>query len=191
VAVGFTALANVLLLATLVFREWLPSRMLLVGYGVLAVVWLVTRWQSRSERRAQSIVLTDEDELLAEARDEPPAERDLLFREAQSHYLANDWVATEQALLKLLKHDARDVESRLMLATLWRHQGRGAEALRQLDRLERLEAASEWQHEIAAERAVIEQAKENEVRVVPLERTEPPEECDEECDEAMNRRRAA
>jgi len=78
-----------------------------------------------------------------------------LFREAQQRYLENDWVATEQLLLKLLKQDARDIESRLMLATLWRHQGRGEEALRQLNRLERLEAASIWKHEIEAERDAI------------------------------------
>ncbi len=84
-----------------------------------------------------------------------------MFREAQGHYLSNDWVATEQVLLKLLKQDARDAESRLMLATLWRHQGRSAEALRQLDRLERLEAAENWQHEIAAERLAIEIANDN------------------------------
>ena len=39
-----------------------------------------------------------------------------------------------------------------MLATLWRHQQRPEEALRQLDRLERLEAADNWRNEIAAER---------------------------------------
>ena len=48
-----------------------------------------------------------------------------------------------------------------MLATLWRHQQRSAEALRQLDRLERLEAAAKWQHEITAERAAITGTDEN------------------------------
>ena len=82
-------------------------------------------------------------------------QRDQLFHEAQRLYLKNDWVRTEQFLLKLLKQDARDVESRLMLATLWKHQGRKAEALRQLDRLERLEAASHWQLEIDALRQIL------------------------------------
>ncbi len=195
VAVGFTALANVLLLATLVFSEWLALETRLIGYAVLAVVWLLARWQSRAQRLAfrleatDATDATDEEEWTdEEATERPPAERDLMFREAQGHYLSNDWVATEQVLLKLLKQDARDVESRLMLATLWRHQGRGAEALRQLDRLERLEAAENWQHEIAAERMAIENAN-NETNEeqepeeansedpkrnnAPLERTEP------------------
>jgi len=169
VAVGFTALLNVLLLATLVFSEWLTLEARLIGGGALVVVWLLARWQSRAERQANSLAAaqeattteaTDEDTTERPFVDAWAAERDLLFREAQGHYLRDDWVATEQVLLKLLKQDARDVESRLMLATLWHHQGRDAEALRQLDRLDRLEAAEDWQHEIAAERMAIEIANE-------------------------------
>ena len=61
---------------------------------------------------------TEDEATDEEVTERPPAERDLMFREAQGHYLSNDWVATEQLLLKLLKQDARDVEGRLMLATL-------------------------------------------------------------------------
>ena len=41
---------------------------------------------------------------------------------------------------------------RLMLATLWRHEGRTDAASRELDRLERLETAAPWRYEIACER---------------------------------------
>ena len=175
VAVGFTALANVLLLATLVFHEWLPQQTRLIGFAALAVVWLLSRWQTRAERRVCQLteVETEFDEE-GETVERPPAERDQMFREAQGHYLRNDWVATEQTLLKLLKQDARDIESRLMLATLWRHQGRTAEATRQLDRLARLEAATSWQHEIVAERAAIEAAQEEDVSAVSPKRTDTP-----------------
>src|SRR5690606_3756204 len=78
--------------------------------------------------------------------------REQLYREAQQVYLQGDWVAAEQVLLKLLKLDKRDAEARLMLATLWRHQGRHREAIRQLDMLSRLETADRWHHEIAVER---------------------------------------
>ena len=159
VAVGFTALANVLLLSTLVFREWLTLQARLIVFAALTIVWLLARWQSRAQRNANLAVEDDLEQ--PEGSTEPlPAERDVLFREAQGHYLRNDWVATEQLLLRLLKQDARDVECRLMLATLWRHQGRLAEATRQLDRLSRLEAAERWQHEIAAERVAINEAAE-------------------------------
>ncbi|NOZ39821.1 MAG: hypothetical protein GXP24_06295 [Planctomycetes bacterium] len=215
-------MANVLLLATLVFSEWLALETRLIGSAVLAVVWLLARWQSRTERLAfrldateatgatDATDATDEQELSdEEASERPPAERDLLFREAQGYYLSNDWVAAEQVLLKMLKQDARDVESRLMLATLWRHQGRGAEAVRQLDRIERLEAASRWQHEIAAERMAIDDAnnetahqetkeqepeedqrpQEDQRSDAPLERTEP--ETSPETTKDTEHRRAA
>ena len=57
-------------------------------------------------------------------RPTPDERSDQWFREAQAAYLAGDWVSAEQTLLKLLRHDARDAEARLMLATLWRHEGR-------------------------------------------------------------------
>ena len=155
-AVGFTALVNVLLLATFVYRQWIPDDAISIGYGASVTVWLIAWWQSRWERRAN----------LADAAGEPipesPAsvkkrkEQDKLFREAQQRYLESDWLGAEQLLLRLLKADARDVEGRLMLVTLWRHQGRTQEALRQLDKLERLEAAQHWQQEIAAERKRLE-----------------------------------
>jgi len=145
----------VLLLATLVFTKWLPSNVRLTGLGLLAVVWLLAWWQSRGERVRGPVDATEEPSAEGPSSDPLAEQRDELFREAQRRYLENDWVATEQLLLQLLKQDTRDVESRLMLATLWRHQGRGEEALRQLDRLERLEAASIWKHEIEAEREAI------------------------------------
>ncbi len=39
-----------------------------------------------------------------------------------------------------------------MLATLFRHTGRTAEALQELDRLERIDEAARWALEIAMER---------------------------------------
>ncbi len=172
-AVGFTALANTLLLATLVYRDWMAANVQLTGYGLLVVIWLLAWWESRADRRQD---LADS---LADGHSETPPvdkqeeKRDEWFREAQQCYLRGDWVAAEQKLLKLLKQDARDVESRLMLATLWRHQGRGEEALRQLARLERLEAASEWQYEIGAEReALTNQKQTRKNRDAPPERVE-------------------
>lgn len=158
VAVGFTALANVLLLASLVFTEWLTFEARLTCAGALLVTWLMAWWQSRHERRKSRTNVSDDPSLEVSEAPQVESEREQLFREAQQCYLRNDWVATEKLLLRLLKQDSRDVESRLMLATLWRHQGRGEEALRQLDRLERLEAAEKWQYEIHTEREAINHA---------------------------------
>lgn len=157
IAVGFTALVNVLMLATLVFRDWIPLEQLLGGYGAVAVGWLAGWWQYR--RRSLDGVAESEQPATAVLRDATAAEvgqtsepREQLYREAQQEYLRGDWVAAEQVLLKLLKLEKRDAEARLMLATLWRHQGRHREAMRQLDTLSRLETADRWHHEIAVER---------------------------------------
>ncbi|NOY40612.1 MAG: hypothetical protein GXP26_02075 [Planctomycetes bacterium] len=154
-AVGFTALANTLLLATLVYRDWMAANVQLTGYGLLVVIWLLAWWESRADRRQDLADSSSDGQSETPPVDKQEEKRDEWFREAQQCYLRGDWVAAEQKLLALLKQDTRDVESRLMLATLWRHQGRGEEALRQLDRLERLEAASEWQYEISAEREAL------------------------------------
>ncbi len=157
VAVGFTALANTMLLASFVYRQWITGDALWIGYWALAVTWLLALWQSLAVRRESIAEASADESSEVAASEEKRSQLDQMFREAQQRYLESDWVAAEQLLLKLLKHDARDVESRLMLATLWRHQGRHDEALRQLDRLERLEAADKWRHEIAAEREQIKQ----------------------------------
>jgi hypothetical protein len=141
-----------MLLASFVWREWIGGDALKIGYVALGVVWLLARWQSRAQRRDARTERTVSGALDRAETESRRSQLDQTFREAQQRYLENDWIAAEQLLLKLLKQDARDVEARLMLSTLWRHQGRREEALRQLDRLERLEAADKWRDEIAAER---------------------------------------
>lgn len=167
-AVGFTALANVLLAATLVWDEWLPSRARWVGLAALGGIWIVAWLDARADWRR----------MLAEWQDgapgdaAPDARSDQWFRDAQTAYLAGDWVAAEQTLLKLLRRDSRDAEARLMLATLWRHEGRTAAAIEQLDELDRLESAAPWAFEIAGERERIRSAS---VQTMSQEPTAAPE----------------
>jgi len=127
-AVGFTVLLNTLL-ATLVFREWMVDQVRWAACGALLVIWLLAWWENRTDGKAED---------------------DGLFREAQQSYLAADWVTTEKLLLELLRKNSRDVEGRLMLATLWQHQGRKEEALGQLEKIQQLETAEKWQYEINA-----------------------------------------
>ncbi len=133
-AVGFTVLLNTLL-ATLVFHEWMASQVRWAVCGALLVIWLLAWWENRADGKAED---------------------DSQFQAAQRSYLAADWVTTERLLLELLRRDSRDVEGRLMLATLWQHQGRKEEALGQLEKLQQLETAEPWQYEITALRKKIE-----------------------------------
>jgi hypothetical protein len=198
VAVGFTALLNVWLLATVVFVEWFTLQERIAGFAILTTVWLVAWRISVSQHRAVEAAAS---ELLSAEQTETdhPAVApsrgvsEQLYQAALHSYLQGDWVATERNLLGVLKENPRDVEARLMLATLWRRQGRGAEALRQLDRLERLEASEKWTNEIACERteiARISNSSTEEMQVIPLEQ-EPTAEQESNNDDTDQRRLAA
>ena len=165
-AVGFTVLLNVLLVAKLVWTEWMSPGARQVGFGVLVVIWSLAWLESRADwRRYLAEWGAGERANLGTAatgssgveggedpeEDEFEERSDKLFHDAQRQYLAGDWVRCEQQLRQLLKMDKRDVEAQLMLATLWRHLGRTEEAVRQLRRLERMEAAVPWNYEIAHE----------------------------------------
>lgn len=153
-AVGFTALLNTLLATSLVWNQWLPLRVRWMGGAALAAVWILAWLEARADWRRLLV------EWSAEGAGEDPSERsDRLYREAQRDYLAGDWIAAEQTLLKLLKQDARDVEARLALATLWRRQRRFEEATASLEELARLEPADAWRQERARERELLQTAQ--------------------------------
>ncbi len=79
------------------------------------------------------------------------AARDDLFRQALGEYLKGAWFEAESILGRLVAKDPRDVDARLMLATLLRHTDRPADAQRQLEELDRLEKAEKWRAEIDRE----------------------------------------
>lgn len=140
-AVGSALLLNALLLATFVWVELLSPGWLRAAWLAIGTLWIgaagVSAWMGRGGiRRAET----------AEA----------MFREALHEYLKGSWFESERILRRLLARHPRDVEARLMLATLLRHAARAAEAAEELARLERLEDAGRWAVEIAAERAWLE-----------------------------------
>lgn len=86
---------------------------------------------------------------------------DTIFREALAYYLKGDWCQAERLLNKALARHCRDVDCRLMLATLYRHTGRLQESAQQLSRLEQQEGAAKWGWEIWRERQLLEKAKQD------------------------------
>jgi hypothetical protein len=81
------------------------------------------------------------------------------FAEALDYYLKGDYYQTEHLLEGLLRRNLRDLDARLMLATLLRHTGRYDEARQQLDTLARFEGADKWQWEMQQERELLAAAK--------------------------------
>lgn len=140
------ALLNLALSATLVWSELLPEGLRSALWLVVAMVWGGAG--AGSWRLVSSSGQTQEH----------PG-RDAMFRRATEQYLKGDWLETERTLRKLLRHDPRDVDARLLLATLLRHVGRLDEALVELDLLGRLESARKWELEIRRERELIAEAR--------------------------------
>jgi hypothetical protein len=125
----------------------------LIGHGLrstlwvaFGVVWAVAAgWSAREYRRRA-------------AAGTPDPQEDA-FAEALDHYLKGDYYQAERVLEDLLRRNVRDLDARLMLATLLRHTGRLDEAVRQLDTLARFEGAGKWEQEILEERRLLAEAK--------------------------------
>lgn len=144
IALAFGGVLNLLLVSACSRPEWLPWPVDVLVWLAVAVFWLV------SFARAY--------------RHWPQLERPLhavddrgLFLKAQSEYLQGHWFEAETALNDLVQHSHRDVEARLMLATLYRHTKRFDAAINELDEIERFDGAAKWQSEVAAERQLVAQ----------------------------------
>jgi cytochrome c-type biogenesis protein CcmH/NrfG len=62
-------------------------------------------------------------------------------------------------LVEMLATNERDLDARLLLATLYRHNRRYDEATKQLEVLVRFEGAEKWTVEIERERALVAEGK--------------------------------
>ncbi len=139
IVAGF--LLNTLLLATLVWSEWLGSGVFRLAWCFLILVWVGSAvgsaWYSGGvvPRRVGSA--------------------DELFRQALGEYLQENWFEAERILIELLRFRPTDVEARLQLATLLRHNRRYDEATEQLAHLKLLRGAASWSREIEVERRAI------------------------------------
>jgi len=147
-AIGFAALLNLALVATLVWSELFTA-------GVRNSVWVATVaiWGGS----AMISYLWDHRCRAASESDTVPAEH--AFNEALGHYLKGNWFESEHLLRDLLRRNPRDLDVGLMLATLLRRTGRREDAEIELDRLGRLEGAEKWELEIDRERELLHQAE--------------------------------
>jgi len=147
-AIGFTALLNLLLLTTLVWTELLHRTWVVVGWATLGLAWtaaavVAARLAGMTQLGSSSV------------------EQEDLFRAAQKEYLRGHWFEAEAALTTLLGAAPKDIEARLLLATLLRHTGRVREARQQLTALQRLDGAEQWENEINHEHQLLDEAGPN------------------------------
>lgn len=141
-ATGFAILLNLLLLASFVWVELLNTWQLRMGWLAIGSLWaasaIISAWHGVDEKPSDEVTSAEG-----------------LFREALNEYLQRSWFEAEQVLGRLLNCYPRDVEARLLLATLLRVTRRYEEALSELARLVLLRDAEKWCLEIAAEKRLI------------------------------------
>lgn len=145
-AIGFAALVNLAIVATLVWSELFTA-------GVRNSVWVATVaiWGG------SAMISYLWDHRYRAASETVPAED--TFNAALEHYLKRNWFESEHLLRDLLRESPRDLDVGLMLATLLRRTGRAEEAEIELDRLGRLEGAEKWELEIDRERELLHRAE--------------------------------
>lgn len=159
-AVAFSVLVNVLVLATLVWPTWLESRLKFGCAIAAAALWVAavreTHRELRRLARERTTAGDDEEKTVANSgpneQENDSTTNDLLLRSAQQSYLRGDWVAAERGLREAIRRDHDDFEARLWLVSVLRVSGRERAAQRLLERVARRDAARGWRCEVEQER---------------------------------------
>jgi hypothetical protein len=140
--VAFGVVLNLLLVSGWLRPPWIPSAVVLLAWLAVLGFWIVSViqcWRQWEERFP----------LLGAVADRG------LFLRAQSEYLQGHWFEAEAACQQMLRQSSRDVEARLLLATLYRHTNRHDAAVKELERIEQMDGGEKWRSEISAERRLI------------------------------------
>ncbi len=150
VAVFFAVAVNFSLLTSFVWPEMLPFRWQLLVWTTVSGLWGISFfWGTR--QLAALVVPRD-----------GTAQQDL-FVQAQSEYLRGHWLEAESLLRQLMQRNDRDVDSPLLLATLYRRTGRVEACAEQLAMLESMDGAEKWSMEIGRERQLLKSGSEQQV----------------------------
>lgn len=146
-AILFAILLNTALISSFLWPGMFGAGFAWTAWGLTLLVWGISAWWSF--RRLPDVLAVPTS---AASLNEVPGGGATLFNQAQTEYLKGHWTETELLLTRQLERRPRDMESRLLLATMYRHTGRRDEALEQLDALQRFDESIEWRFEIGRER---------------------------------------
>ena len=116
---------------------------------MIILIWVTSAWVAY--HRLTDVMSVPVSEKVAD-----PDQPDTLFIQAQREYLGGHWEEAELLLKRRIDHAPRDMESRLLLATLFRHSRRLEQAGEQLSEMNRFDESLEWDFEIDRERQLIE-----------------------------------
>lgn len=155
VAIGFSVLFNLTLVASFLWPWILGETFPLVAWPLIFLVWTVSAFVAF--QRLPDLMAVPVSEKVAEQR--PP---DTLFIQAQGEYLKGHWEEAVSLLHRQILHIPRDIESRLLLATLFRHVRDFDNAQIQLDEIEKFDESFEWRFEIDRERDLLDLIQQHE-----------------------------
>ena len=182
IALGAAGLLNLALLAVFGYSELVAPNVRMGLWAAVGAVWVVcaagsyvgTRRRATQRRKKGRHEETRQVAVLEITNDQAT------FSQATEQYLKGDWFEAERLWRLLLKANPRDIEARLMLATLYRHTKRWDEAAAHLATLERFEGAEAWNLEIRRERELLlesrEEASEQTEQEAILNSADPPAE---------------
>lgn len=145
----FWVLFNLALAAEILWTEWLPDRTRLFLWGITLAAWVAAVSLARSGSNGGQ-----DDRRDAAATDDP-------FPAFLDYYLRGDWDVLAAKLTRHLELHPQDVESRLMLASTLRRQGRLREARRQLEHLRQTDCSGRWILEVHREKALLRQMEQD------------------------------
>lgn len=172
-AIGFSLVLNLALVSTFLWPALLGDLFPAIAWPVIFLVWLVSAWTSLnlvdqlsappkmsseqerndfSAEKSRTISYDSQSDL-----DEAPSHT--LFNRAQREYLKGHWNEAETLLKRRLDQAERDIEARLLLATLFRHTNQLDAATDQLGQMERLDDSVHWNFEIQRERQLIDRQR--------------------------------
>jgi hypothetical protein len=142
-AIVFAVLLNLVLLASFVRSESVWTSWSGFGWVFLVAFWAHGVWQAARHQSSCSDLRQSHNQ------------RDLFIR-AQTEYLRGRWVEAQSLLEQLIRQDPRDIESHLLLSSVFRRSRRIDLSRRQLRRLRAYEEAAPWRFEIDRELALLE-----------------------------------
>jgi hypothetical protein len=154
-AVGFAIVLNLALISSFIWPHSLGEMFPIVAWPTVLILWTVAVYVSVS-------TLPDVMSVAGTANVSADETSDTLFIQAQREYLGGDWQAAESLLRQRLSRSPRDIESRLLLATLLRHVRRLDDASDQLDTMRKFDESHAWDFEILRERKLIQLILEHE-----------------------------
>ena len=156
VAIGFSIVLNLAIISSFIWTEvFFDQAFPAVAWPLILLFWAVTAWIAFQNLPDVMAVKSKADQTVFESSD-------TLFIDARSEYLKGHWQQAESLLLKSLLQTPRDIESRLMLATLYRHTRQFDSAWQQLETLDDFDESATWQSEILRERKLLELVMEHE-----------------------------